>query len=266
MAEAQEARPGDHRLAEAGHARPRDRGGPRAGARGGPRSRHLHPRLRVHLPLGHAGGVGRDRHRRRPRRAPHPVDELVPPRRGALRGVRLVVPGHARVRGRPLALRHRLQHEHGPPHPGRRTVFEHLDDAGLRTACTTWLIYRGRTRHDPSGASVYRRIAEAAQFRHAVYGARELFYADLFDSRDTGCTLRARDARPARPPRRLRGRLSGRERPLRLPALLASRQRHLLAQGGPRRPGRARSPRRTGRSSGSCMPPAGWTRSWTSTR
>ena len=70
----------------------------------------------------------------------------------------------------------------------RRTVFEHLDDAGLRTACTTWLIYRGRTRHDPSGTSVYRRIAEAAQCRHPVYGARELFYADLFDSRDTGCT------------------------------------------------------------------------------
>jgi hypothetical protein len=70
----------------------------------------------------------------------------------------------------------------------RKTLFEHLDDAGLRTACTTWLIYRGRTRHDPSGASVYRRIAEAVQFRHPVYGARELFYADLFDSRDTGCT------------------------------------------------------------------------------
>jgi hypothetical protein len=69
-----------------------------------------------------------------------------------------------------------------------RTVFEHLDDAGFRTACTTYLIYRGRTRHDPSGVSVYRRIAEAAQFRHPVYGARELFYADLFDSRDTGCT------------------------------------------------------------------------------
>jgi hypothetical protein len=69
-----------------------------------------------------------------------------------------------------------------------RTVFEHLDDAGYRTACTTYLIYRGRTRHDPSGASVYRRIAEAAQFRHPVYGARELFYADLFDTRDTGCT------------------------------------------------------------------------------
>ena len=69
-----------------------------------------------------------------------------------------------------------------------KTVFEHLDDAGLRTACTTWLIYRGRTRHDPSGVSVYRKIAEAAQFRHPVYGAGELFYADLFDSRNTGCT------------------------------------------------------------------------------
>jgi hypothetical protein len=70
----------------------------------------------------------------------------------------------------------------------RKTVFEHLDDAGLRTACTTYLIYRGRTRHEPSGDSVYRRLAEAAQFRHPVYGARELFYADLFDSRNTGCS------------------------------------------------------------------------------
>jgi Type I phosphodiesterase / nucleotide pyrophosphatase len=69
-----------------------------------------------------------------------------------------------------------------------RTVFEHLDDAGLRTACTTYLIYRGRTRHEPSGVSVYRRIAEAAQFRHPVWGPGELFYADLFDSRNTGCT------------------------------------------------------------------------------
>jgi type I phosphodiesterase/nucleotide pyrophosphatase len=70
----------------------------------------------------------------------------------------------------------------------RRTVFEHLDDAGLRTACTTYLIYRGRFRHEPSGDSRYRRLAEAAQFRHAVWGARELFYADLFDSQNTGCS------------------------------------------------------------------------------
>jgi hypothetical protein len=69
-----------------------------------------------------------------------------------------------------------------------KTVFEHLDDAGLRTACTTYLIYRGRTRHEPSGDSMYRKLAEAAQFRHPVWGAGELFYADLFDSRNTGCT------------------------------------------------------------------------------
>ena len=69
----------------------------------------------------------------------------------------------------------------------RRTVFEHLDDAGLRTACTTYLIYRARTRHAFTGEGVYGRLAKAAQFRHAVWGPRELFYADLFDSRNTGC-------------------------------------------------------------------------------
>jgi hypothetical protein len=70
-----------------------------------------------------------------------------------------------------------------------RTVFEYLDDAGLRTAGTTYLIYRGRTRHPPyRPPTITRRIAEAAQFRHAVWGPGELFYADLFDSRDTGCS------------------------------------------------------------------------------
>ncbi len=69
-----------------------------------------------------------------------------------------------------------------------RTVFEHLDDAGLRTACTTYLIYRGRYRHEPSRDSPYVRLAEAAQVRHPVWGARELFYADLFDTRNTGCS------------------------------------------------------------------------------
>ena len=68
-----------------------------------------------------------------------------------------------------------------------RTVFEHLDEAGVRTACTTYLIYRGRHRHEPSTDSRYSRLAEAAQFRHAVWGPRELFYADIFDSRGTGC-------------------------------------------------------------------------------
>ena len=80
-----------------------------------------------------------------------------------------------------------------------RTVFEHLDDAGLRTACTTWLIYRGRTRHDPSGTSVYRRIAEAAQFRHPVYGRRRALLRRPIRLAQHRLHVGARDARAARP-------------------------------------------------------------------
>ncbi|HEV2075637.1 MAG TPA: alkaline phosphatase family protein [Thermoleophilaceae bacterium] len=68
-----------------------------------------------------------------------------------------------------------------------RTLFERLEDAGLRTACTTFLIYRGRTRHEPEADGVYTRVARAAQFRHATWGPTELFYADLFASRRTDC-------------------------------------------------------------------------------
>jgi Type I phosphodiesterase / nucleotide pyrophosphatase len=70
---------------------------------------------------------------------------------------------------------------------GSQTVFEQLDDRHVRTACTTYLIYRGRHRHVPASASVLSRIGKT-QFRHAVYGPKELFYADLFESRTTGCT------------------------------------------------------------------------------
>jgi hypothetical protein len=69
-----------------------------------------------------------------------------------------------------------------------KTVFEYLDDADIRTACTTYLIYRGRYRHEPWAEARLRRLADAAQFNHAVWGPRELFYADLFDTRNTGCT------------------------------------------------------------------------------
>ena len=68
-----------------------------------------------------------------------------------------------------------------------KTVFEHLDDAGVRTACTTYLIYRGRHRHDPEREGAYARLARAAQFRHAVWGPKELFYADIFASQPTDC-------------------------------------------------------------------------------
>src|SRR4051795_11783458 len=71
---------------------------------------------------------------------------------------------------------------------GTPTIFERLDDHGLRTACTTYLIYRGRHRHVPANSSVLSRLGKAMQFRHAVYGPTELFYADLFESRVTGCT------------------------------------------------------------------------------
>lgn len=67
-----------------------------------------------------------------------------------------------------------------------RTVFEALDDADVRTAGTTYLMYRGRHRHEPSRETTMTRIA-AKLLRHAVMGPRELFYADIFASRQTGC-------------------------------------------------------------------------------
>ena len=66
------------------------------------------------------------------------------------------------------------------------TVFERLDDAGVRTAGTTYLMYRGRHRHEVSGDTALTRIASTV-FRHAVYGPKELFYADIFASRRTPC-------------------------------------------------------------------------------
>src|SRR5436190_10847167 len=66
------------------------------------------------------------------------------------------------------------------------TVFERLDDAGLRTAGTTYLIYRGRHRHEVSRELALTRLAGALWRRH-VMGPTELFYADIFASRETGC-------------------------------------------------------------------------------
>jgi hypothetical protein len=66
------------------------------------------------------------------------------------------------------------------------TVFERLDDAGVRTAGTTYLMYRGRHRHEVANETALTRIASAV-FRDAVDGPREFFYADLFASRRTPC-------------------------------------------------------------------------------
>ncbi len=67
------------------------------------------------------------------------------------------------------------------------TVFETLDDADIRTAGTTYLIYRGRHPHDVANESALARIVTSTLFRRTVDGPRELFYADLYASRRTGC-------------------------------------------------------------------------------
>lgn len=67
------------------------------------------------------------------------------------------------------------------------TIFERLDDAGVRTAGTTYLMYRGRYRHEPQRDTPLSRLAASTLMRHPVMGPRELFYADVFASRRTPC-------------------------------------------------------------------------------
>ncbi|MGE5281544.1 MAG: alkaline phosphatase family protein [Chloroflexota bacterium] len=73
--------------------------------------------------------------------------------------------------------------------PEAPTLFERLDDMGLRTACTPFLIYRGRHRHQVSLDGLLRRAVEATRlkFRHHTWGPAELFYGDLYASRDVPC-------------------------------------------------------------------------------
>jgi hypothetical protein len=70
--------------------------------------------------------------------------------------------------------------------PDVDTVYEALDDAGVRTAGTTYLVYRGRHEHAVSRETALTRLA-GTLFRKPVLGPRELFYADIFASRQTGC-------------------------------------------------------------------------------
>jgi len=69
------------------------------------------------------------------------------------------------------------------------TLFERLDDAGVRTACTPFLIYRGRHRHEVSLDGLLRRAVETTRlkFRHHTWGPAELFYGDLYASREVPC-------------------------------------------------------------------------------
>jgi hypothetical protein len=73
--------------------------------------------------------------------------------------------------------------------PDVETLFESLDDAGLRTACTPFLIYRGRHRHQVSLEGLLRRAVDTTRlkFRHHTWGPAELFYGDLYASREVPC-------------------------------------------------------------------------------
>ena len=70
--------------------------------------------------------------------------------------------------------------------PDTPTIFESLDDADVRTAGTTYLMYRGRYRHEVTNETALTRIASTV-FKQPVNGPQEFFYADIFASRRTGC-------------------------------------------------------------------------------
>ena len=72
-------------------------------------------------------------------------------------------------------------------HRQQLTLFERLDDMGVRTACTPFLIFRGRTRHELGVQGWLRRVAQAANFKHPVYGPSELFDGELYSSREVDC-------------------------------------------------------------------------------
>jgi len=73
--------------------------------------------------------------------------------------------------------------------PRAETLFERLDDAGARTACTPFLIYRGRHRHEVSLDGLLRRAVDATRlkFHHHTWGPTDLFYGELYASREVPC-------------------------------------------------------------------------------
>ncbi len=73
--------------------------------------------------------------------------------------------------------------------PEVETLFERLDDAGARTACTPFLIYRGRHRHEVSLDGLLRRAVDVSKlkFQHHTWGPADLFYGDLYASREVPC-------------------------------------------------------------------------------
>ncbi|HWO83953.1 MAG TPA: alkaline phosphatase family protein [Solirubrobacterales bacterium] len=73
--------------------------------------------------------------------------------------------------------------------PEVETVFESLEDDGERTACTPFLIYRGRQRHEVSLEGLLKRAVDVTKlkFHHHTWGPTDLFYGDLYASRAVPC-------------------------------------------------------------------------------
>src|SRR5688500_9830923 len=80
---------------------------------------------------------------------------------------------------------YRMNMEHLSPETP--TVFEDLDDADVRTAGTTYLMWRGRHEHNVSRDTALTRIAGQTLFRRPILGPQEFFYADIYASRKTNC-------------------------------------------------------------------------------
>ena len=192
--------------------------------------------MRGGVPVGHAGLLGVDRDRDRTRSPSDPVDELVPPRRGALRRVRDQLQGVAGVRLQALADRHDLPHERRAPlgrdadgvrDAGRRRCPHRRDDL---PHVPRPVPARGDER-DRADADRVGRVQGAG-----VRAARVLLRRPVRLAAHR-LPLAARAPRRPRQARRLRRGVPGRARPVRLPAALAAGQRHALAQARPRRAG-----------------------------
>ena len=67
------------------------------------------------------------------------------------------------------------------------TFFESLERAGVRCACTTYMIYRGPHEHKFVGTGVAGTLAGVTGMARAGYGPTHLLYGDIFDSLDTSC-------------------------------------------------------------------------------
>lgn len=67
------------------------------------------------------------------------------------------------------------------------TFFETLEAAGIRCACTTYMIYRGPHEHKFVGSGVAGALAGVTGMSRPGRGPSDLLYGDIFDSLGTEC-------------------------------------------------------------------------------